>query len=269
MTKYLTPEEIKSELLAMLIEFDGFCAKEGLKYSLIGGTLLGAVRHKGFIPWDDDIDLGMPRPDYERLISLGKDRQLPGGFSIMPFSGDWNHPVFIKLLNDGIEVDARYENGVGCLWLDINPVDGLPDDSGELDNVYRRATRLQKLITFCKADSRQGKTFAKRVFKRFLVPLANNVGLLPLAVRELDCLGKRYEFGETPWAGCLAWGLYGPGERCPLSGWEKMAHFEFEGREFPGVGCWDEYLHGIYGDYTQLPPVEKRATHEMKAWRIG
>ena len=72
MPDYLTPNEIKAEELAMLVEFEDLCRREGLRYSLAGGTLLGAVRHKGFIPWDDDIDVSMPRPDFDRLVALAR-----------------------------------------------------------------------------------------------------------------------------------------------------------------------------------------------------
>ena len=68
MPNYLTPNEVKAEELAMLVEFGDLCKREGLRYSLAGGTLLGAVRHKGFIPWDDDIDVSMPRPDFDSLV---------------------------------------------------------------------------------------------------------------------------------------------------------------------------------------------------------
>ena len=70
MPKYLTPNEVKAEELAMLVEFGDLCKREGLRYSLAGGTLLGAVRHKGFIPWDDDIDVSMPRPDFDSLVAF-------------------------------------------------------------------------------------------------------------------------------------------------------------------------------------------------------
>ena len=253
----------------MLVEFDAFCKREGLLYTLAGGTLLGAVRHKGFIPWDDDIDLHMPRPDFERLVVLAREGKLPHGCTVEPYSGDWNYPVFVKLLNSSVAVDAHYEDGTGSLWLDINPIDGLPDSTHELETIYREASKLQKLIMFCRADPSQGKTGLKRLLKPILVPLANAAGLLPRTARRLDSLGNRYGFGETPWVGCVTWGLYGSGERYPISGWDEMVEVEFEGKKFPSIGCWDEYLRGIYGDYMQLPPVEKRVTHELKAWRIG
>ena len=264
----LSAGEIKAELLSMLIEFDGFCAREGLRYSLAGGTLLGAVRHKGFIPWDDDIDLSMPRIDFEKIVAFAKAGFMPDGLTAVPFSGDWGQPVFVKVISDSIAVDMRYEDGMGRLWLDILPIDGLPDDMDELEHVYSRADRYRGMVAFCMADPQEGKTRIKRLLKPMLVPVARSAGLLPWASKRLEGLAKQCDFGSTPWVGALTWGLYGPGERYPLAGWNEMAELEFEGKKFPAIGCWDEYLHGIYGDYMKLPPVEKRVAHEMKAWRI-
>ena len=268
MCKYLTPDEIKAEELAMLVEFDCLCRREGLSYSLAGGTLLGAVRHEGFIPWDDDIDISMPRPDFNKLIELARSGQLPKRRSIEPFSGNWEHPVFLKFVNKDIAVDAHYENGVARLWLDVLPVDGLPDRDDELSRICGIAARLRRLILLCRADPQQGRTCLKRLLKPLLVPLFKRLGLFSSAIKKLDSLGKSIEFGQTQWVGIVTWGLYGAGERYPFSGWHVMDCLKFEGREFPVIGCWDEYLHGIYGDYMQLPPEEKRITHEMKAWRI-
>ena len=264
----LFPNEIRAAQLDMMAEFDALCAREGLRYSLAGGTLLGAVRHKGFIPWDDDVDLSMPRPDFERLVALGEAGRVPQGFALAPFSGDWSCPVFLKFLDEHIEVDARYESGVGHLWLDVIPIDGLPDDAGELEPIYTKAAALRRAAALCKANPREGTTGAKRLLKRVLVPLAKAAGVLPRVAGSLDALARCFEFGETPWVGCVAWGLYGPGERYTLSGWEHMERVEFEERAFPAIGCQDEYLRGIYGDYKQLPPEGERVSHEIEAFRV-
>ena len=79
--KYLTLAELQGELLKLLLRFDAFCKERGLRYSLDSGTLLGAVRHKGFIPWDDDVDVDMPRPDYERLMAF--EKELPEGLHLV------------------------------------------------------------------------------------------------------------------------------------------------------------------------------------------
>lgn len=267
LTKCLTQQELKAELLAMLDQFDSLCKRENLRYSLAGGSLLGAVRHKGFIPWDDDIDLAMPRPDFEKLITISKTGQLPNGYSLVPFSKNWKHPVFLKFTNENISIDAKFESGVGSLWIDVIPVDGLPENSAELNDIYRRVTQLQRRIMFCNADKHQGKNLVKCALKSVCVPLVNFAGILPKCTRELDLLSRRYAFGETEWCGCIAWGLYGSGERYAVEGWKNISHLEFEKRQAPAIGCWNEYLTGIYGDYMTLPPENQRINHHLKAWR--
>ena len=253
----------------MLVEFGALCRREGLRYSLAGGTLLGAVRHKGFIPWDDDIDVSMPRPDFDSLVALARSGALPINRSLEPYSGNWGHPVFLKYINRNIAVDAHYENGEGFLWMDVTPVEGLPADEKELARIYKRAGRLQRILMFCKADSKEGKTRLKRAFKRLFVPVANAVGAFDRSLSKLDDLGRGCVFGSTPWVGCTVWGLYGTGERYSYSGWEETVQLEFEGQKLNAISCWDAYLSGLYGDYMQLPPEDKRITHEIKAWRTN
>lgn len=268
MPDYLTPDEVKAEELSMLIEFDALCRREGLRYSLAGGTLLGAVRHKGFIPWDDDIDVSMPRPDFDKLVTLARFNKRSNDRIFEPYSNDWTHPIFLKYINRRVAVDAHYENGESNLWIDVTPVEGLSDDYDEVEHIYKRAKKLQRTIMFCKADPKEGKTTFKRVLKRLLVPMANSTGVLSRAVSELDSIGSSCAFGSTPWVGCTAWGLYGPGERYPYSGWENTVEFEFEGQRLKAISTWDAYLSGLYGNYMKLPPEDKRVTHEIKAWRI-
>lgn len=150
MPDYLTPDEVKAEELSMLIEFDALCRREGLRYSLAGGTLLGAVRHKGFIPWDDDIDVSMPRPDFDKLVTLARFNKRSNDRIFEPYSNDWTHPIFLKYINRRVAVDAHYENGESNLWIDVTPVEGLSDDYDEVEHIYKRAKNCNEQSCFVK-----------------------------------------------------------------------------------------------------------------------
>lgn len=268
-TAYLTQDEIKEALLELLLKFDVLCAEHGLSYSLAGGTLLGAVRHQGFIPWDDDIDILMPRPDFDKLIRLWNDGSFPGGTSLEARSGDFSFPVYAKFFNENILLKAPFVDGIRKLWIDVLPVDGMPANEAEAKAHLSRAARYRWWFQLSCADSKEGRTPLKRFLKGFVVPVMRAFGARARIGRAFDLFARKIPYGTTGYIGCTTWGLYGLGERFPDGSFDSVVPMKFENHEFPALGCWDEYLRGIYGDYMQLPPEDKRVTHGFKAWRVG
>lgn len=264
--KYLSLKEIQQEELKLLKEFRSICEKNGLIYSLIGGSLLGAVRHKGFIPWDDDIDVGMPRADYEKFIALISACDEGYKYDIETFPSNSKHACLIKFISKDIYVQQRYKEEAN-LWIDVLPIDNLPASTRKVESIYNRAKILRSVIQLSKALPGEGKTALKAQMKRFAVPLINHFSLAEKAAKQLDVLAKKCNSSSTGFIGIVTYGMYGPGERMPDTALQNMPLFEFEDDKFPGFSCWDEYLHGIYGDYMELPPEDKRHTHEIKAWR--
>ena len=255
----LDKRELQERELQILICFDQFCKEKHLKYYLAGGTLLGAVRHKGFIPWDDDIDVCMPRPDYEKLVEMFP---VDGNFFIKSRSlKNWAAP-FAKLLDLSTEVRSIYNEEEKELWIDIFPVDGLPADIGEVEKIYKDCDFYRRLYCLGTARLGGGKTAFRKAAKFLLKPMIEIYGVDTLG-RKIEEIAMRHPYETSDYVGVVTWGLYGAGERMKKSEFEKATTVEFEGHIFPAMSCWDSYLTGIYGDYMTPPPPEKRQTHDM------
>ncbi len=264
-------EEIKKIILEILLEFQKCCERQGLRFFLSGGTLLGAIRHQGFIPWDDDIDLCMPRPDYEKLIRLNKEQTLfPEYLELVCFEeGTLSYP-FMKLLDRRTLMARDYIAGEDTdrLWIDIFPVDGLPDGIQETEEIYRKAASIRKKFMLAKARYATGTTLVKKIAKLFITPVMKLIGAKHYAT-QLVKLAEGYSFETSAYVGAITWGLYGVGERMEKEAFLKEAQVSFEGHTFPTMSCWESYLCSTFGDYMTLPPEEKRVTHEMTVWRLS
>jgi lipopolysaccharide cholinephosphotransferase len=267
--KFLSQTQIKNEELSLLLEFDQFCRNNDLCYSLCGGTLLGAIRHKGFIPWDDDIDVMVPRKDFDKFVSLSQAGALDNSRAIEILPPNSSYPVYVKYISKEFSLREKFVAGTHHLWIDVFPIDGLPADDNLLRKKYKLATLYRRLILVSRADSHDGRSVAKKLVKRLLVPILLKINFGNFIAKKLDRLCRQDVYGETGYAGILGWGLYGPGERYPDTAFDHMPIVKFEGHEFPIISCWRQYLTGIYGDYMKLPPVDKRQTHELMVWKTS
>lgn len=266
MKKLLSLDEIKKIELQILIEFRKICNMLGLKYYLSGGTLLGAIRHKGFIPWDDDIDLAMPRSDFNKLIEFSKT-YINDTYKFLFLSKNENLLPYAKFVNTKTHIDSKYaeDEMQQHLWLDIMPMDGLPEDINEVSRIYKKAEYYRKIIGLCNAKLGEGKSTVKKLSKYILKPLALIYGK-ERAIDNLNQLAMKYDYDTAKYVGAITWGLYGPSERMLKSEVEQITEISFENHSFSTFSCWDSYLKGLYKDYMELPPIEKRINHEMIAW---
>ena len=264
----LTQSEIRAGELSLLFILRDCCEQYGLRFYLCGGTLLGSVRHQGFIPWDDDIDVFMPRPDYEKLQQLNRTRTLFQPYiRLLCFEDGTYDKPFMKLCNTRISVSTGFisETSAPWLWIDILPVDGLPEEKEAVREVYRRTMAVRRIMLA--GLSRLG--YGSNAFKKLIKPLIFRPYLRMVGVRRLSeklaDIAKENPYETSPNCGCVTWGLYGEGECMRKADFEVPAEVHFEGHTFPTFSCWDGYLRGLYGDYMQLPPVEKRVAHKMHA----
>lgn len=267
--RQLSLSEIKENELRILLELQKICTRHGLKLYLCGGTLLGAVRHQGFIPWDDDIDVCLPRRDFDRLTDF--EDELPDWLTMLSHKkGNYYRP-FIKIIDKTTLVETEHkfvvDQNAKSIWIDVLPVDALPSDEKEVEKIYRRTKRLRQINSMSRAIIGKGESHFRAIVKIIPCLLARMIGS-DYWLSQIDKLARRCKWEESDYVGIISMGLYGPAERMPKGEYEISTDVRFEGHVFQTMSCWDSYLANLYHDYMKLPPEEQRYTHEFKAFRI-
>ena len=262
--------ELRDVELELLKKVDVFCKASGIRCFLSGGTLLGAIRHKGFIPWDDDIDVMMPRPDYERFC---REFSAPDA-SVHTFENDPNYFYpYAKVYDDRtLLVEDRDPKGRYAVCVDVFPVDGVADRGKAARLLLREQRSCYAVLSFRRAPP----LFRRRTWKKQLalwlgspfrlIPGLIRRSLARRALQRLDRAVSAIPFDSAPFAGCVVWG-YGLGEIVPQSDFATSVDVLFEDGTFLAMSGWKDYLSGIYGDYMTPPPPDKRVTHhDFRAW---
>lgn len=268
MTNYLSLEDLHKEELRLLLQLDVFCREHGLRYSLEAGTLIGAIRHKGFIPWDDDVDISMPRPDYDRLLKLGGE--LPDGLFIVHAENSTSSSPFAKVCTNSIRAQEPELHDVmeEFLWIDIFVMDGVPDDDGKVEAIQQRCNSVMRKCDWASLNHDCEDELWKKLVKKVCGTLFKLGNPKEKMLRFVNEIARNPGYENASRVSSLLGGSK-HGWSIPKDDYENMVEVEFEGHMLPAMGCWDEYLTKCYGDYMQLPPENKRQTHCLKAWRVN
>lgn len=254
----LTLEEIKQTQLSVLRTVDKFCRSNNIKYTLAAGTLIGAVRHNGYIPWDDDIDIYMLREDYERFLAVFTVEN----YRVYTYKNDsdYNFP-FAKVADERTilnEYKSDVKRNLG-INIDVFPVDNMPNDKEEAKALMRKIYFYKKIVGYKRSviSKNRGilRNCALAVYKLLLLPFSfnffNNI---------IERQALKFQDVKTDFVGNMVYG-YGLKERCPNIGYDNHIEMSFEGYPFKVISSYRTYLTNVYGDYMTPPPIDKQVAH--------
>lgn len=264
----LSTEECKKRLLGILVVIDEICKRNNIKYYLAYGTLLGAVRHKGFIPWDDDIDIVLMRKDYERLIEVLRSQNSFSWLKLIDYQCEGYFYPFAKAVDNRTIAKMEDNTTVHGLWIDIFPLDNVPDSEVECQGYLKRCKFLRALTIAMTTDFKTitNKLSSKSTVKLLLNGLAVCIGKYKIADYMIRLMQK-YKSKNTENV-CVLFSIYIMKEKIRREDLTDTIYTEFEGYSFPIPANYDIYLSKMYGNYMQLPPIEKRRTHSITACEI-
>lgn len=252
---------IQEKLLLMLEWFHCYCAENSISYYIAGGTMIGAMRHSGFIPWDDDIDVVIPRPEYNRLIEMMDNKPINGYLFESPYTGNSDYLFPYSKLYD-TSTTLIEKSHIVCkrgLYIDIFPLDGLGD---EFTLAKKNFTAYDKKHMFLKTRScsiRKERSFYKNasiIVSRMIPGFLFNDKKYSI---QIDEIAQKIAPYESTYVANLM-GTYRFKEIVKHTLFGKPTLYKFENIEVFGPEKYDDYLSSIYGNWRELPPEEKRKT---------
>ena len=264
----ISAEESQKIQLNMLDALAEYCDTHDLHYFLSGGTLLGAVRHKGFIPWDDDIDVNMPRPDCEKLFSASKGRigeyilTGPDMDGFAPCCESYRLYNF-KTVIESFAGGAAKKNPIYYpIFIDIFPIEGLPDTDKKTKRHYRKLVVLRKMQRASALKHMQAKTLAAHVFHLVSWVPAKLIGYKRWS-KWVQQTVQKYSFEKSEYVGVMTAPVHTTEERVKKAPYMDAVEVSFEGKKYHAPGNYDTYLSQLYGNYMKMPPKEKQQSHHQ------
>ena len=254
--------ELQAKLLPMLAWYHRFCVENGLRYYLLGGTMLGAARHKGFIPWDDDIDVGMPRNDYEKFLRLTK-KQTFGPFVVEGIDTEakdffYGYAKIYDTTTTLVE-NTRYQIKRG-VFIDLFPLDGVADKREDITSFYKPILNKYRLLLARTCAIRENRKWYKNVAVYIARAIPNVMLDNKKLMLSIDEMCRKKDFDKCKYVGNL-YGNWGEREIMERSIMGEPVLYNFEGLDVYGASDYDGYLTSLYGNWRRLPPKEKQVTH--------
>ncbi|MDE4541321.1 LicD family protein [Thermoanaerobacterium sp. R66] len=251
--------KIQIDILNVVTEF---CDNHGIKYFLCGGTLIGAVRHQGYIPWDDDIDIALLRNDYEYFINnFNRYNTLYKVYE--PNNTDWYPYPFAKVSYENSIIDEDTDNmpyNIG-INIDVFPIDNLPDSKNKQKKLLEKILLQRNILMLKLIKINKERVFYKNIIL-YLGKFIFKYKKTNTIAKNITELATTYINYETNKAGVIVWG-YGESEIVDKSIFNETIKMKFEDKEYSVPRGYHQWLTSIYGNYMDLPPVEKQVTHHV------
>ncbi|NLV53682.1 MAG: LicD family protein [Bacteroidales bacterium] len=248
---------LQLHILGNLMAFDRMCREHHLRYYIVAGTMLGAVRHKGFIPWDDDLDVGMPRKDYDLLMAHAKE-WMPAPYEVVAYETDSSYPLPFAKIQDASTtlIERMHLKYLGGVYIDVFPLDGMTANPLLQRLHLMRYFYYKKVIYFlCRDPYRHGHGPSS-----WIPLLCRKFYTLSGVQKKMQKMQKTYDFDSSTLVIDHDFGRRGIMPREVLG---TPTEVVFEGKTVMGVEQADVYLTSLYGDYMTIPPGPKRKQHDF------
>ncbi len=263
----LTIRENQQAVAAVMAQIHNLCEQLHLKYYLTFGTLIGAIRHQGFIPWDDDLDIMMPRKDYELLLDyFHTNEEALAPLKLFTNRNNPAYPYMIARICDCryvIETDNEKDCGMGA-FVDIYPMDGVGNTLDECAAKMRKSSPYASLCflsTRLRCEKGNTKSKLRLLIKLPAFLVAKLVGKRYF-MRKLESFAQQCD-PNSQYIACVVWEPEGLKGVFPKTWFVDTVDVPFEGYTFKAPKEYDKILRQIYGDYMQLPPEEDRIAHHF------
>lgn len=256
----MSRDEYKEVILNILLKVHKFCRENEINYSLSCGTLLGAVRHKGFIPWDDDIDIQLLRDDYNKLIQLFPQEYEDISLVSLERDSKWDRAYAKAYDGTTIEVEALNSKKHVGVGIDVVPIDNVPDSYNDWLKYNKKRLLLQKIYSLKSMKFRKSRSLSKN-----LALALSRLVLFPFPLRflalRIDKMAKKFNAQNTSFLFENCQGIGKRRNRFHLKDFEGYIDMEFEGHYLKAPQGYDDYLTQTYGNYMQLPPKNQQVPH--------
>ncbi|MSA71134.1 LicD family protein [Holdemania massiliensis] len=262
--------ETKLSMIKMLEAVAEVCEANGLRYYLDGGTLIGAARHKGFIPWDDDIDIMMPKPDCEKLKIIYQEKGI-GNYKLSdPQDCEYEFAECWRLYNKEYVVENLSVGTYKPLWIDIEPMVGFPNTQKEIKNTFIKLIIYRSFLQSSAGKIWHGSSLLTKIYHVLMRPIVKVIGYEKI-LQQIEKIKNKYQFDDMEYVGNMC---------SPVALWKgkvlrkeyiKSCKLEFEGRMYSVPGNYVEYLESLYGKNCtiELPPENKRKSiHNQRVYRF-